>query len=153
GHDKVYLSLAHLDARRMHERFSASSDRRAARGFDLARARIPHAHAADYTMAAVLTGLHARTSLPGLLAAGEVACTGVHGANRLASNSLLECLVFADRAGMVASEGPADSIDRGDIPAAAIDDRPPMPTRPAALPDLQSTRELLWAGAGVIRDA
>jgi L-aspartate oxidase len=137
----------------VHERFAAISDRLAELGFDLARDRLPVAPAAHYTMGGILTSLHARTSLPGLLAVGEVACTGVHGANRLASNSLLECLVFADRAGLVAREGPGEAADANDVPAGLVDDRPPMPSRPAALPDLQATRELLWNGAGVIRDA
>lgn len=153
GHHCAYLSLAHLDAAMVHERFAAISDRLAALGFDLARDRIPIAPAAHYTMGGILTSLHARTTLPGLLAVGEVACTGVHGANRLASNSLLECLVFADRAGLVAHEGSDSALVAADVPAQAIDDRPPMPARPVALPDLQSTRELLWHGAGVIRDA
>jgi L-aspartate oxidase len=153
GHHCVYLSLAHLDPAMVHERFSAISNRLAELGFDMARDRLPVAPAAHFTMGGVLTSLHARTSIPGLLAVGEVACTGVHGANRLASNSLLECLVFADRAGLVASEGPASAASASDVPAGLVDDRPPMPARPAALPDLQSTRELLWNGAGVIRDA
>ncbi len=153
GHHCVYLSLAHLDPDMVHERFAAISDRLAELGFDMARDRIPVAPAAHFTMGGVLTSLHARTSLPGLLAVGEVACTGVHGANRLASNSLLECLVFADRAGLVANEGPEQAFSAGDVPSGVVDDRPPMPARPAALPDLQSTRELLWNGAGVIRDA
>jgi L-aspartate oxidase len=153
GHHCVYLSLAHLDPAMVHERLAAISGRLADLGFDMARDRLPVAPAAHFTMGGVLTSLHARTSIPGLLAVGEVACTGVHGANRLASNSLLECLVFADRAGMVASEGPTAPADAADVPAGVIDDRPPMPARPAALPDLQSTRELLWNGAGVIRDA
>lgn len=153
GHHCVYLSLAHLDPDTVHERFAAISDRLAALGFDMARDRIPVAPAAHYTMGGVLTSLHARTSLPGLLAVGEVACAGVHGANRLASNSLLECLVFADRAGLVASEGVERPFDPADVPAGVVDDRPPMPARPARLPDLQATRELLWRGAGVIRDA
>lgn len=152
GHHCVYLSLAHLDARHVQTRFAAISDRLAALGFDMARDRIPVAPAAHYTMGGILTNLHARTTLPGLLAVGEVACTGVHGANRLASNSLLECLVFADRAGLVASEGIDGAIVRHDVPEAVIEDRPPMPKRPAELPDLQATRELLWHGAGVIRD-
>jgi L-aspartate oxidase len=153
GHHCVYLSLAHLDPEMVHERFSSIAGRIADLGFDLARDRIPVAPAAHFSMGGVLTSLHARTSVPGLLAVGEVACTGVHGANRLASNSLLECLVFADRAGFVASEGASGAADAGDVPAGLVDDRPPMPARPAALPDLQSTRQLLWDGAGVIRDA
>jgi L-aspartate oxidase len=153
GHHCAYLSLAHLDPAMVHERFAAISGRVAELGFDLARDRIPVAPAAHYTMGGVLTSLHARTSLPGLLAVGEVACTGVHGANRLASNSLLECLVFADRAGLVACEGPSGDADAANVPAGVVGDRPPMPARPDVLPDLQATRELLWAGAGVIRSA
>ncbi|MCW2927450.1 MAG: L-aspartate oxidase [Thermoleophilia bacterium] len=152
GHHCVYLSLAHLDPEMVHERFAAISGRVADLGFDLARDRLPVAPAAHFSMGGILTSLHARTSLPGLLAVGEVACTGVHGANRLASNSLLECLVFADRAGMVVSEGPSAAALATDVPAGVVADRPPVPARPASLPDLQATRELLWNGAGVIRD-
>ena len=68
-------------------------------GLDLATDRLPVGPAAHYLMGGVATDLDGRTSLPGLFAAGEVACTGVHGANRLASNSLLEGLVFGGRAG------------------------------------------------------
>lgn len=150
-HHCVYLTLAHLDPADVHRRFATISARLADLGFDLARDRIPVAPAAHYTMGGILTSLHARTSLPGLLAVGEVACTGVHGANRLASNSLLECLVFADRAGLVAAESDT-GVDSVQLPAATLVDRPPLPSRPDALPDLQSTRELLWANAGVLRD-
>jgi L-aspartate oxidase len=153
GHHCVYLSLAHLDPAMVHERFAAIAGRVADLGFDLARDRLPVAPAAHFSMGGVLTSLHARTSLHGLLAVGEVACTGVHGANRLASNSLLECLVFADRAGFVVGEGAAGPAQSDDVPDGLVEDRPPMPARPASLPDLQATRELLWAGAGVIRDA
>ena len=68
-------------------------------GLDLAHDLLPVGPAAHYLMGGVVTDLDGRTSLPGLFAAGEVACTGVHGANRLASNSLLEGLVFGGRAG------------------------------------------------------
>ena len=153
GHHCVYLSLAHLDARAMHERFFTLSNRLAELGFDFARDRIPVAPAAHFTMGGVLTTLNARTSLPGLLAVGEVACTGVHGANRLASNSLLECLVFADHAGHVAGEQDSAPLPRGDVAASVLDARPPLPARPARLPDLQATRELMWSSAGIIRSA
>jgi L-aspartate oxidase len=96
---QVFLSMEHLDPTFVHERFPLISKACAEAGLDLARDRIPVGPAAHYVMGGVLTDLDGRTSLPGLYAAGEVACTGVHGANRLASNSLLEGLVFGARAG------------------------------------------------------
>jgi L-aspartate oxidase len=95
----VYLTLAHLPAAFVHERFPLLSSVCREAGFDLAVDRIPVAPAAHYVMGGVVTDLDGRTSVPGLFAAGEAACTGVHGANRLASNSLLEGLVFGARAG------------------------------------------------------
>jgi L-aspartate oxidase len=95
----VYLSLDTLDPVFVHARFPEISDACRIAGLDLARDRIPVGPAAHYVMGGVHTDLDGRTSLPGLFAAGEVACTGVHGANRLASNSLLEGLVFGARAG------------------------------------------------------
>ena len=98
GHP-VFLSLRALDPAYVHRRFPliAAACRRA--GLDLARDPIPAGPAAHYVMGGVITDLDGRTTVPGLFAAGEVACTGVHGANRLASNSLLEGLVFGARAG------------------------------------------------------
>ena len=95
----VYLSLAHLRADFVRERFPVLTAVCRDAGFDLAADRIPVAPAAHYIMGGVVTDLDARASVRGLFAAGEVACTGVHGANRLASNSLLEGLVFGARAG------------------------------------------------------
>jgi L-aspartate oxidase len=97
----VYLSLRHLPADEVHEHFPLISEACRNAGLDLARDRVPVSPAAHYVMGGVETDLDGRTSLPGLFAAGEVACTGVHGANRLASNSLLEGLVFGLRAGRV----------------------------------------------------
>ncbi len=75
-------------------------------GYDPAHEPIPVSPAAHYAIGGIVTDLDGRTTVPGLYAAGECACTGVHGANRLASNSLLECLVFGGRAGLAALEGP-----------------------------------------------
>ena len=95
----VYLSMEHLDPAFVHSRFPLISEACRRAGLDLARDRIPVGPAAHYMMGGVQTDIDGRTSIPGLYAAGEVACTGVHGANRLASNSLLEGLVFGARAG------------------------------------------------------
>jgi L-aspartate oxidase len=83
-------------------RFPGISAATAAHGYDWTREPIPVSPAAHYTMGGVASDLDGRTSVPGLLVAGEVACTGVHGANRLASNSLLEGLVFGERAALAA---------------------------------------------------
>lgn len=97
GTDCQYLDLRHLPAERMYERFPTISALCRGYGLDLARDLLPVAPAAHYCMGGVMTDTYGRTTLPGLYAVGEVACTGVHGANRLASNSLLEGLVFGLR--------------------------------------------------------
>ena len=94
----IYLSMAHLDRAWTRARFPTITDACRSVGLDLGTDRIPVGPAAHYVMGGVETDLWGRTTLPGLYAAGEVACTGVHGANRLASNSLLEGLVFGARA-------------------------------------------------------
>src|SRR5262249_56556760 len=95
---RVYLSMAHLDPTYVRSRFPTIAKVCRQAGFDLATDRIPVSPAAHYLMGGVETDLHGRTSVDGLFAAGEAACTGLHGANRLASNSLLEGLVFGARA-------------------------------------------------------
>lgn len=90
----VYLSLAHLDPVKVRERFPMITQRLRTYGLDLACDPIPVAPAAHYFMGGVKTGLFGETNIGGLYACGEVACAGVHGANRLASNSLLDGLVF-----------------------------------------------------------
>ena len=97
GEDYVYLDLSHMDPGFVRERFSNIEKLCRNSGFDLARDHIPVAPAAHYTIGGVRTGLMGETSIEGLYACGEVSNTGVHGANRLASNSLLECMVFAKR--------------------------------------------------------
>lgn len=95
----VYLDLRHLDIiDKLSIHFEHLLDRIAAQGVDVREAGIPVTPAAHYCIGGVATELDAATDVPGLYAAGEAAATGMHGANRLASNSLLECLVFARRA-------------------------------------------------------
>ncbi len=105
GVDYQYLDLRHLPAEHMHRRFPTISAICRGYGLDLARDLLPVAPAAHYCMGGVMTGVDGHTTVPGLYAVGEVACTGVHGANRLASNSLLEGLVFGLRL--------ADRLSRG----------------------------------------
>lgn len=113
-------------------------------GLDPARELIPVAPAAHYTMGGIVTDLYARTSVPGLFALGESACTGLHGANRLASNSLSECFVFAHRAIEVALQEPSRS--------GGMD--PSQLQRTAPPPAVQlSTRQALWSHANIERDA
>lgn len=96
--DHVFLSLRHLDPALVRSRFANIYETCLQYGLDLTRDLIPVAPAAHYTIGGVRTDLWAESTVPNLFAVGEVACTGVHGANRLASNALLECLVFARRA-------------------------------------------------------
>lgn len=104
-------------------------------GYDPAEEPVPVSPAAHYAIGGVVTDLDGTTSVPGLYAAGECAATGVHGANRLASNSLLECLVFGRRAGLAALDGPRLDIDA-----------PPL--EPAG-----DSGVALWHAAGLIRSA
>ncbi|HLX39733.1 MAG TPA: L-aspartate oxidase, partial [Ktedonobacteraceae bacterium] len=97
GTDCQYLDLRHLSAEKMYARFPTISAICRTLGLDLAHDLLPVAPAAHYCMGGVMVDTRGQTTLPGLYAIGEVACTGVHGANRLASNSLLEGLVFGLR--------------------------------------------------------
>ncbi|NTU83507.1 MAG: FAD-binding protein [Chloroflexales bacterium] len=101
--DHVLLDLTHMSRERIERHFPTICARLREDGLDPVTVPIPVAPASHYLMGGIRTALDGATSLPGLFAAGEVACTGVHGANRLASNSLLECLVFGRRAGFAAT--------------------------------------------------
>ena len=109
GSPSAFLDLRHLPADAMRARFPTIASACAAVGLDLARDLIPVAPAAHYFMGGVAVDTHARTTLSRLYAVGEVACTGVHGANRLASNSLLEGLVFGQRAAAAIASSESDS--------------------------------------------
>ena len=144
----VFLSVSHLDPDYVIRRFPTIADMCRQVGLDLARDPIPVSPAAHYVMGGVDTDQWGRTSLPGLLAAGEVACTGVHGANRLASNSLLEGLVFGARAAIAMQQPPAA--------AALAKDRREAPCTPSASvgrSPLTTTevRDLMWKSVGLFR--
>lgn len=114
----VGLDLRHLDPLMLEQSFGFIMTAIAERGIDWRREPVPVAPAAHYCIGGVATDHHGATDVPGLYAAGEVAATGVHGANRLASNSLLECLVFAHRAVAHAAERDAPRLSRVESGAA-----------------------------------
>lgn len=148
----VYLSLAHLPPGLLHERFPSIAETCRRAGLDITRDPLPVSPAVHYVMGGVVTDLDGRTSVPGLYAAGEVACTGVHGANRLASNSLLEGLVFGARAGR-AMTAPARRRDDWASGRLRLCPEPPA-VRPADVPvEPGEIPALAWRTLGLVRDA
>jgi L-aspartate oxidase len=160
----VFLSLSHLDRDYVVHRFPTIADMCRHINLDLATDPIPVGPAAHYIMGGVKTDQWGRTSIPGLFAAGEVACTGVHGANRLASNSLLEGLVFGARGAIAMQQ--ADSGQWGvnseqwalatghrpprtDHRSPSTDHRPPATDhRPLTTSEV---RDLMWKSVGLFR--
>jgi L-aspartate oxidase len=145
----VYLTLAHLPADEIRARFPMVAELCRRVGLDLATDRLPVSPAAHYVMGGVVTDRDGRTSVRGLFAAGEVACTGVHGANRLASNSLLEGLVFGGRAAdaMAAAETEAAVTDTAIVSPAPVGPGTDLALSPDAIADL------MWQDVGVFREA
>ena len=144
----VYLDMRHVTNIDPRARFPGISAFLAEHKLDLRRDLIPVRPAAHYLMGGVRTDVHGRTSLPRLYAAGEVACTGVHGANRLASNSLLEGLVFGARAAdAMAGEG---TVTKTGSPYPKQVPRHEATDFSGPRTELQ---QLMWSKAGLLRDA
>jgi L-aspartate oxidase len=148
----VWLDATDIAADHLEERFPQILESCRSRGVDPCRDPIPVVPAAHYTCGGIWTDGDGRTGLAGLYAAGECACTGVHGANRLASNSLLEAIVFAQRAAAhLLLHSP-----RADAQEPAGDDRPPdlsgFPAEPLA--HIRSRlRGLMWDCLGIVRSS
>jgi L-aspartate oxidase len=142
GSPHVWLDLTARDADFIRHRFPRIYETCLAYGMDIAREPAPVHPAAHYAMGGVRSDLEGRSSIRGLYAAGEVACTGVHGANRLASNSLLEAVVFGRRAGRAMQDHARDSIDG------------PVKQPTALVPDMaeRRIRDLTWEHCGILRD-
>lgn len=139
----VYLDLREIDPVLFPNVFTKIEEA----GIDPRTELVPIAPAAHYTMGGIVSDLNARSTVPGLLAVGECSCTGLHGANRLASNSLAECMVYGRRAALsaLAVDSPPEAlladVRAGRIAAAEYDPDP----------DPAATRELLWSCAGIER--
>lgn len=133
--EAVHLDLRELDPARFPNVFASLREA----GIDPSAELVPVSPASHYTMGGIAVDLDGRSSLPGLFAVGECSCTGLHGANRLASNSLSECFVFGSRAGRAALEERATA-------------QPPEPGEWRFQPPHEATREAVWQLAGPRRD-
>ncbi len=151
----IYLDLTHMDKVFVKKRFPSIYKTCLQYDIDITEDKVPVCPAAHYIMGGISTNLDGETSIKGLFAAGEVACTGVHGANRLASNSLLEGLVFGARTGKGAVKY-ADGINKqekiSDLPvlkpaSGGMDHHSPFDSEKT----LSSLRQLMWNRVGIIR--
>lgn len=155
SHPCVYLDLSSIPADRVRHRFPHIGQVCADFGLDLTRDKVPVRPGAHYMVGGVTTDVDGRTSVPGLWAAGEVTSTGLHGANRLASNSLLEGVVFGLRCGQNASQLALNQPDSFTAPRL---ESPAMAARSRAedqldLTDIRnSLRSLMWRNVGISRN-
>jgi L-aspartate oxidase len=151
-HSNVFLDLSHLNSQHVRTRFPGIAAICAEFGLDITRDPIPVRPGAHYMIGGVTVDLEGRTTVPGLWGAGEVTSSGLHGANRLASNSLLEGLVYGAHAGEGASRAALEIED--DFHALLLENpQAPEPVEPLDLADIRnSLKSLMWRDVGVRRD-
>jgi L-aspartate oxidase len=152
--DYVYLDLTHLGKEFLKKRFPRIYSTCLQYNIDIARELVPVSPAAHYMMGGVKTDTGGSTNIRGLYAAGEVACTGVHGANRLASNSLLEGLVYGARTGKSALNSPIKN-EHLSLSSKEVTQHSAPSTQLLSIPDHEETRhelrKLMWERVGIIR--
>jgi L-aspartate oxidase len=141
GEPAVYLDMTAIDPARFPNVVGALRDA----GLDPATERVPVSPASHYVMGGIVSDLHGRSTVAGLYAVGECACTGLHGANRLASNSLSECFVFGHRAALAGLDEPAAAGGGAGLAEPPEADLAPAPSR--------ETRAAMWRDAGLERSA
>jgi L-aspartate oxidase len=153
GSEHVLLDITHRPADFVRSRFPNIYAEIKAYGFDMTTTPIPVVPAAHYMCGGVTSDLHGRSSLPGLWVLGETACTGLHGANRLASNSLLEGLVFARRAaGKLAQQAEElRSIPRPSVPEWQTGSAAPSDEAVVVSQNWEEIRRLMWNYVGIVR--
>jgi L-aspartate oxidase len=151
GEDCVWLDMTHHTPDFLRQRFPNIHAECLRYGIDMTERPIPVVPAAHYLCGGVTTDARGRTSIPGLWAIGEVACTGLHGANRLASNSLLEGLVFGRRGGDIAAHAVAEPSGAGRCPTGTR--APPCPSDEAVVvaQNWDEIRRLMWNYVGIVR--
>ena len=151
GSDRVFLDVRHLPPNVVTTRFPNIFKYCYDRGLDITKGLIPVAPAAHYMIGGVKTNTWGETNIAGLFAAGEVACTGVHGANRLASNSMLEVLVFSKR---IIERSFQSGLKSAPVTSLAV--RTTLPERKSAVSqtpvNLRALQDLMWNRVGIIRD-
>lgn len=152
GTREVYLDMTALDTDYLRDRFPKIDVTCRSYGLDMAKDMLPVSPASHYCMGGVRTDRWGRTTVPGLYAAGEVSCTGVHGANRLASNSLLEGLVFGARAGEAAAD---DGHEEPKISYSNLSAVGSGPNASAAISTAvrKRVKRLMWERVGIVRDS
>ena len=153
GSDKVFLDVTHLPAHTITARFPHIYRFCLDHGLDITRNQIPVAPAAHYMIGGVRTNIWGETNISGLFATGEVACTGVHGSNRLASNSLLEAIVFSKR--IIERAGNKNKLirlvsNKEKTKTYSLEERPLKKRTPVA--SLTGLQQLLWDNVGIIRN-
>ena len=155
GDPCAFLDLRHLERAKVEARFPHLVETCANFGIDMAGEPVPVVPAAHYMCGGVSADLDARTSLPGLFAIGEVACSGVHGANRLASNSLLEAVYYADRAARVLPDEPrifGKTAPRMPARFASRQEQAPIPEMMVLEHDWDLVRRIMWDYVGIVRE-
>lgn len=152
----VYLDMTHLDEDHIKARFPRIYETCLKHNVDITVDLVPIRPAAHYLMGGIRTDLHGQSSVSGLYAAGETACTGVHGANRLASNSLLEGLVFGARAAKAMQEGlthkePVTVAERKPSEIGSRSPDHPISRSPDSEALINEIRRLMWSKVGIVR--